>query len=193
MRNRLAPALAGVMAGASVATGACGEPLADVRRAQGTASNFGTAEAFDAYFRRLPIRQHAGLAGAAHAKQAGLESSVSSAAGSSRWLHNGSILVLEVKGYSWQLFYEVPRAGIRKAGAEQGTLLLDGRAEGGVVAGVAYVFAGRCGSFPYKIAGRMKRDGRRVSGQSPTVDPSTCRVSGSRDDELVFDKIDAGE
>lgn len=189
MNKRLAAALAAFMAGASVAARAYDG------RAVERAREIGTAEAYAAHVRQLPSDCPTELTRMAGDGLAGQEPPSAGAAAPTFWRHNGSVMVLETKGFSWQLFYEVPRAGIQKAGAERGTLLLDGRAEGGHVSGIAYVFAGRCGSYPYKVAGRMTREGRRVvvSGQSPKVDPSTCRVSGSRDDDLVFDRMDVGE
>lgn len=183
--------IAGMLAGAPGVLAQAGLPLED-RSAFEQAREIGTVEAYDAFLRLFPSGFHADLAKAARRHLA--EAADSDAAVGSRWSHNGSVLVLAAKGYSWQLFYEAPRVGIRKAGAEQGTLLLDGQARGGEVSGTAYVFAGRCGAFPYKVAGRMSRDGRRVvlSGQAPRIDPRGCRVSGNLDDELVFERLDEG-
>jgi hypothetical protein len=113
-------------------------------------------------------------------------------AGASLWNHNGSTMKLQADGARRRFVYMQPRSGIRAAGAEAGTILFDGTRKGGTYSGVAYVFAGACGSFPYKVSGSLASETEVVmSGMAPSVSRETCEIEGYRPDRLVFGYLQA--
>lgn len=103
------------------------------------------------------------------------------------WLHNGSVMRLEASGNERRIFYEAPRAGLRKVGAAPGTLLFEGLADGQTFSGTAHVFAAGCAPQPYAVTGRISDGGRRIvmTGKAPRISPA-CQATGLRDDTLVF-------
>jgi hypothetical protein len=74
-----------------------------------------------------------------------------------------------------------------QAGAHEGSLSFDGETDGRTDEGTAFIFNGRCGQYPYRVAGPIKDYGRGalLRGRTPRVD-GDCRVCGYRDDELEF-------
>jgi hypothetical protein len=112
--------------------------------------------------------------------------------GPSLWNHNGSTMRLEAAGARRRFVYDQPRPGMRAVGATPGTLLFDGTRRGDSYAGVAYVFAGECGRFPYDVTGRLASETEVVmSGMAPTVSRATCAIEGYRQDRLVFGYLGA--
>jgi hypothetical protein len=109
-------------------------------------------------------------------------------AGPSQWWHNGSLMELRANGRERAFHYVEPRAGIARMGVDRGTLLFQGERTGDTYAGIAYIFRGSCGRWPYRVSGTVSTDQRRVimTGQAPLVD-ARCNVTGARPDELVFD------
>jgi len=127
-------------------------------------------------------------------RAAGLPSGIDAAvpAGPSLWNHNGSTMRLVAEGARRKFFYQQPRSGIRAAGAAPGTLLFDGIRRGESYSGTAYVFAGDCGSFPYKVSGRLASETEVVmSGMAPSVSRNGCSIEGYRQDTLVFNYLQA--
>lgn len=110
------------------------------------------------------------------------------AVGAPLWLHNGSIMRLEAEGDRRRLYYEVPRKGMRKAGAKRGTLLFEGERLGDRYTGTAYIFAKGCRPIPYSVAGGVSLGEQRITmtGQAPRVGQG-CRIKGYRNDVLRFD------
>lgn len=104
------------------------------------------------------------------------------------WLHNGSILRLEAGKDRRRFTYEVPRKGMREAGAKRGTLLFEGERKGDRYEGTAYVFAKGCAPAPYRVTGNVSLDEQRITmtGQAPRI-AEGCRIKGSRKDVLRFD------
>jgi hypothetical protein len=107
------------------------------------------------------------------------------------WNHNGSTMYLLVKGSSREFYYERPRMGILEAGARRGALLFSGEVMDNAYQGVAYVFKGFCGQFPYQVSGPILDGGRRVvlRGQAPRVN-AECQITGYLTDVLEFSLID---
>ena len=64
-------------------------------------------------------------------------------------------------------------------------------ANGGEISGTAYIFSPSCGIQPYQVSGYVERDGRRVvmRGQAPRVSRADCKIFGTKEDELVFERI----
>lgn len=108
-------------------------------------------------------------------------------AGESHWLHNGSIMRLEADGNARRFYYVAPRAGMRRVGASNGTLLFDGVRNGETYTGTAYIFAAGCAPQPYPVAGTVSAGNNRVVmvGRAPRIG-KRCDVTGYRDDTLVF-------
>jgi hypothetical protein len=106
------------------------------------------------------------------------------------WNHNGSVMRLEADGANRRFVYEKPRPGIAEAGAKPGDVVFEGRREGSVYRGTAYIFSARCGRLPYAVVGDVRGDERRVvlTGQAPRIGRD-CRIDGSVADKLVFDLI----
>ncbi len=107
--------------------------------------------------------------------------------GTAIWLHNGSIMRLEASGNSRRFYYEAPRAGMRNAGVNSGTLLFEGTRDGEAYSGTAYIFADGCRPAPYPVIGSVSDGDRRVvmSGRAPRL-AADCSIKGTRDDTLVF-------
>lgn len=64
-----------------------------------------------------------------------------------------------------------------KVGVHAGTLLFDGSSNGNEYNGIAYIFDGRCGRYPYEVHGPILEGGSRVllHGDAPVVD-GTCKI-----------------
>jgi hypothetical protein len=113
-----------------------------------------------------------------------------SGAGRSYWDHNRSVMYLVANGARRRFYYHRPRPGMTEAGARSGSLLFDGVRAGNTYSGIAYVFAGACGAFDYKVDGYVVADRRVVMrGLAPRVDQRTCGVFDYRPDELAFDLL----
>jgi hypothetical protein len=103
------------------------------------------------------------------------------------WDHNGSVMYLVAEGRRRRFFYSQPRVGIQEAGAQPNSLLFDGTVSGDRYDGTAFIFNGRCGTFPYHVSGPILDNYRRVvlRGSAPRVN-ANCEVTSRRADELVF-------
>lgn len=83
----------------------------------------------------------------------GIAPSVASA--DSCWWHNGSLMRLASAGEARAFYYEQPRDVLFAAGVRPGTLLFNGRNQGGYYSGVAQVFSSGCPGQPlaYNVEG----------------------------------------
>jgi hypothetical protein len=112
--------------------------------------------------------------------------------GPSLWNHNGSTMRLEAAGARRRFLYVRPRSGMLAAGAAPGTLLFEGVRRGASYSGVAYVFAGDCGKFPYDVSGVLESETEVVMvGMAPSVSRDTCSIEGYRRDRIVFNQLQA--
>ena len=62
-------------------------------------------------------------------------------------------MALVTEGTERTFFYEKPREGLVRAGAQRGSVLFEGRVTGNEYVGTAYIFRGKCGRFPYHVSG----------------------------------------
>ena len=101
----------------------------------------------------------------------------------SLWEHNSSIVLLEATGVGWKIVYEEPDADVP---VKRGTLLFEGTKLGDTYSGTAYRFSRNCGSYKYDVKGPVSPDQSIMTlyGKAPIL--SGCKVSGYRDDVLVF-------
>lgn len=109
-----------------------------------------------------------------------------------RWMHNGSVMELVAEGAVRKFRYAEPREGMKQQGVTPGTLLFEGKKYGDRYSGTAFIFSMRCGRSSYEVSGDVSADQRRVTmrGRVPRLN-AKCKVTGHRDDELVFDYVDA--
>jgi hypothetical protein len=77
------------------------------------------------------------------------------AAADSCWWHNGSLMRLSAYGEGRAFHYENPREQLAAAGVQPGTMLFNGRNQGGYYSGAAQVFSSSCPGQPlmYEVAG----------------------------------------
>lgn len=77
------------------------------------------------------------------------------AAADSCWWHNGSLMRLSAYGEGRAFHYENPRGGLAAAGVQRGTMLFNGRNQGGFYSGAAQVFSSSCPGQPltYQVQG----------------------------------------
>lgn len=100
--------------------------------------------------------------------------------------HNGSLMEIEYCDGSMRIEYITPRAGMLKAGARSGSLLVDARIRlNGEIRGTARLFSETCGEITYPISGQAEVDIVELWGQAP-VRNSNCQIVRHRDDHLVF-------
>lgn len=105
------------------------------------------------------------------------------------WNHNGSVMRLTLKTEKVSFTYEVPRAGLSSLGIDRGTLLFDGRNEGGIrFSGTAYTFSRQCGPGGFDVAGEATPVGDRleVKGLRP-IRNERCDIVRREEETLVFD------
>lgn len=110
-----------------------------------------------------------------------------SAFADSCWNHNGSIMRLKASGQNRWFYYERPRAGL-SVGA--GTLLFNGRNNGGYYTGTARVFSKYCPGNPleYYVEGPVERNQTRVVVRGTRDVYNRCQPTGNvKTDVLVFD------
>jgi len=113
------------------------------------------------------------------------------AAQSSCWNHNGLTMQVTVNGANIRIFYQRPRAVLRRAGVRRGTLLLDARERGGRYDGTARRFSRHCPDSPlnYRVTGQLTDNYSLAFERSRPVH-SRCRPTGSTAyDQLHFDYI----
>lgn len=103
--------------------------------------------------------------------------------------HNGSVMEIFFCDEGLNIAYDVPRAGIRKHGVKQGTLLFEGSvSHSGLISGQARVFKRGCRAALYPVSGRQKGNRIVLNGQAPKR-RSDCSIKGYRSDRLVFTLI----
>jgi hypothetical protein len=112
------------------------------------------------------------------------------------WYHNGSTVYLAADGSSRVFYYANPRPGMLEYGARPGSVLFEGHSTEGHYDGIAYVFRGHCGQFPYYVSGPILDNYRRVIlyGLAPRVD-AYCHIHGYFEDRLEFtylEKLEEG-
>jgi hypothetical protein len=108
-------------------------------------------------------------------------------AAGSLWEHNGSLLQLREEGTLRSFRYSRPRAELKKAGVEDGTVLFEGKKIGNRFSGTAYRFSKGCGAIGYAVEGAVSPNtrGLRLSGRAPRRNLK-CEVVGRFTDVLVF-------
>jgi peptidoglycan hydrolase-like protein with peptidoglycan-binding domain len=99
---------------------------------------------------------------------------------SPRWEFAGTPARLIVRGT--QRTFALEQAG------GEGTVVFEGRRDGRLYKGTAYVQAANCGRLPYPAEGPISEDNRRVTlgGKVPQVD-GNCRVTSYVPGDIVFD------
>lgn len=111
------------------------------------------------------------------------------------WDHNGSTMAYESAGVRRWIWYWEPRAALEGV-VERGTLLFDGRKEGGRLIGSARTFSQQCGTVNFYVEGEIGADNRSVlmRGRRP-VRSTNCEVVRTAREELLFDYLarDAGQ
>ena len=115
-------------------------------------------------------------------------------AADSVWEHNGSTLQLREEGTLRSFSYSNPRAELKKAGVEDGTVLFEGKKIGNRFSGMAYRFSKGCGAVGYEVEGAVSPTARglTLSGRAPKRN-SKCEVVGHFTDVLVFRRRGAVE
>jgi hypothetical protein len=111
------------------------------------------------------------------------------AAADSCWMHNGSLMRLQADGAARWFSYETPRAGIAAVGVRRGTLLFNGRNDGGWYSGLARVFSSACPGEPleYYVEGPVSDGQRRVTLRGTREVHRNCQPTGDiASDVLVF-------
>lgn len=79
------------------------------------------------------------------------------ASADSCWWHNGSLMRLSAYGEGRAFHYENPRPELARAGVRPGTMLFNGRNQGGNYSGAAQVFSSACPGQPmmYQVQGNV--------------------------------------
>jgi len=112
------------------------------------------------------------------------------------WNHNGSTMMLEANGNIVAFTYLQPRNLMAAQGVERGTVLFSGRrSRGGDLddwgySGTAYIFSARCGKHSFSVKGSDLWDPFpkiSLTGKAPRIDQQTCRQTGEREENLVFE------
>jgi hypothetical protein len=111
----------------------------------------------------------------------------STASASTLWYHNGSTVYLVADGSARAFYYAIPRPGMREYGARPGSVLFEGHSTEGHYIGIAYIFRGDCGQFPYQVSGSILDNYRTVVlyGLAPRVD-ADCHIRRYFEDRLEF-------
>jgi hypothetical protein len=103
------------------------------------------------------------------------------------WYYNDSMFDMRVIGKTTQFVFTRVRQGLSDIGVKEGAVIFEGRREGQVLQGKAFVFSKSCGAVGYPASGTISPDGRRaeIRGDAPYVDAKCARVS-SRPSEMAF-------
>ncbi|WP_350334449.1 hypothetical protein [Coralliovum pocilloporae] len=112
-----------------------------------------------------------------------------SAQADSCWNHNGSLMRLVAQGNQRWMYYENPKAVLRRAGVRRGTLLFNGYKNGNYYVGTARRFSKYCPGTPleYQVEGPVRSDQLQVTVYGTYQVYRQCRATGRyRDDRLVF-------
>lgn len=99
--------------------------------------------------------------------------------------HNGSLMEAHACDGKFVITYDQPRSGIASQGVRSGTVLFTGTISGDLILGIAYVFKRGCEPASYPVSGRMGNNVIVLDGYAP-VRRDGCRVTGGRNDRLVF-------
>lgn len=106
----------------------------------------------------------------------------------SLWDFNGSTVMLKATPDSKdrKFYFCDPSGAARASGAQPGALVFVGQRAGSQYSGTAYAFASGCASVPYSVNGIVTNSDQEISmtGRSPVIDPSSCRVSSHRDQQF---------
>lgn len=107
--------------------------------------------------------------------------------GRSIWAVNKSTVYLEATGDRRQFFLDAPSAELASQGAQQGSLLFDGRKASTTYEGKLFVFAGHCGTRDYDASGLVMSDDQvSITGMAPVIDLETCTKTGEEKRTLEF-------
>ena len=95
-------------------------------------------------------------------------------------LHNGSEIVAMFDGAIMSMYYAKPKAGLKSAGIDHGTLLFRGQIKDGRIKGTAFAFRKGCPPAPYDVEGLTANGdiGFELAGAGPVFRPS-CQVAGT--------------
>lgn len=99
--------------------------------------------------------------------------------------HNGSGVFYENCG-TVEIFYQRPKASMRRQGVRSGTVLFRGSARGTRVSGTAYRFKRGCAPIGYSVSGRWRGASLTLVGTAP-IRGSGCAVTRYKRDRLRFD------
>ena len=104
------------------------------------------------------------------------------------WAHNRSIMYMLEDRTHRQIYYDDPRPGLKEVGVKQGMLLFDGVVDGTTLSGTAFVFAKECDPLSFAVAGKLTRDGKRITlnGKAPRIG-TRCRIAGDKQEKLILD------
>ena len=109
--------------------------------------------------------------------------------GRSQWVVEKSMVYLEPTGDKRQFFLIEPSLELTAQGAQPGSLLFDGRKiDNSSYEGKLFVFAGRCGTRDYDVAGRITNDDQTVTlvGMAPRIDLESCLKIDEQERTVVF-------
>ena len=110
--------------------------------------------------------------------------------GSAIWVHNGSLLRLEMDGDTRRFLYELPRTGMVQAGAKPGDVVLEVRRAGATFTGQAFVYSRTCGRTGYLVSGRAgTSEGRIVVEGKVPRHGDDCKPRSFWRDRLQFDLV----
>ena len=99
--------------------------------------------------------------------------------------HNNSRMEVVIDGPSgggvspMNIYYRVPRPGMRQEGVEAGTLLFNGRVtwRTGLIEGQARIFKAGCAPLTYSVTGTFVRGSSfELIGAAPSHRPGSCGV-----------------
>ena len=112
-----------------------------------------------------------------------------------RYIHNGSVMLVNEEGDRLTITYEEPRNGLAAVGVRKGTTLFTGtRYPGGEVDGMAFVFGGDCPPIDYYVTGTYRPGtALTLTGAAPVRKSPGCKITDNRWDipaaKLVFTPV----
>lgn len=105
------------------------------------------------------------------------------------WDHNGSLMRMKTSGDTRTLYYEEPRAVLRRAGVDRGTVLFRGQKKGNSLSGDAFRYSRYCPQQPqrYQVSGPVADNQTRITVYGNRQVRKGCSLTGkSKRDRLVF-------
>jgi len=107
-----------------------------------------------------------------------------------QYTHNKSLMEIYFCDEGVNIAYLRPRAGLKKHGVREGTILFEGTWGPGddEIIGTARVFSKRCGVAAYPVAGRQHGQVVQLYGSAP-VRNKNCEVVRHRKDNLDFQLV----